>query len=122
MITAPRSIDFIEDAGIMNPNGGSTFDVAMKLEIRYSVLAKFVALHKYDIERAIAFAMADAIKHGFDNDRMDAAIELGIKPMWQAYLLNEEHGIHTRAAEKNNRQSFVDTGTYLRALKIGVAR
>jgi len=121
VITAPKRIDFKEPE-MMHPNGGTVLEVAEKLEQRYKVLAKFVAIKQTEIERIIATEMALAIKHSYGNDQMDAAINGRIQTIWRAFLINEEHGIRTRAAESRGGSSFVDTGTYMGGLTIGVAR
>ena len=121
MITAPKRIDFKEPE-MMHPNGGTVLEVAEKLEQRYKVLAKFVAIKQTELERIIATEMALAIKHGYGDDQMDAAINGRIQTIWRAFLINEEHGIRTRAAESRGGSSFVDTGTYMGGLTIGVAR
>jgi hypothetical protein len=121
MITAPTKIDFIEPA-IEHPKSDSEtiFDIAEKLEKRYNVLNIFVVLHKKDLEGIIASEMAMAIKHDKSNEEMDGAINDRITPLWRAYILNEEHGIKTRASEQRGSASFVDTGSYFTALSIGV--
>lgn len=124
MITAPKRIDFKEPE-MMHPNaedGETIFEVATRLEHRYNVLAKFVAIRQKDLEGILAAEMALAIKHGYGNDIMDAAIDGRIKEIWRNFLMNEEHGIRTRAADVNNRQSFVDSGAYMGGMTIGVAR
>lgn len=121
MITAPKRLDFKEPE-MMHPNGGTVLEIAERLEQRYAVLNKFAAIHKSDLERIIASEMALAIKHGYENERMDAAINGRIQTIWRTYLINEEHGIRTRAAEKRGGSSFVDTGTYMGGLTVGVAR
>lgn len=121
MITAPTRLDFKEPE-MMHPNGKTVFEVAEKLEEKYEVLGKFVAIYKKELERIIATEMALAIKHGIDNETMDAAINGRIQTVWRAYLINEEHGVKTKAAEARGGSSFVDTGTYMGGLTIGVAR
>ena len=121
MITAPKRIDFKEPE-MEHPNGGTVVEVANKLEERYRVLNIFVTLNKRELESIIASEMALAIKHDYDNERMDAAINGRIQTIWRTYLINEEHGIRTRAAEKRGGSSFVDTGTYMGGLTIGVGR
>lgn len=124
MITAPKRIDFKEPE-LMHPkaeDGETILDVANRLEHRYNLLAKFVAIRKRDLEAIIADEMAQAIKHDYGNDRMDAAIDGRIKEVWRNFLMNEEHGIRTRAADVNNRQSFIASGAYMGGLTIGVAR
>ena len=124
MITAPKRIDFKEPE-LMHPkaeDGETILDVANRLEHRYNLLAKFVAIRKRDLEAIIADEMAQAIKHDYGNDRMDAAIDGRIKEVWRNFLMNEEHGIRTRAADVNNRQSFIASGSYMGGLTIGVAR
>ena len=105
-----------------HPNGGTVIDIANRLEQKYEVLAKFVALKKSELEKIIASEMALAIKHGAGNEQMDAAINGRIQTVWRAYLINEEHGIRTKAAESRGGSSFVDTGTYMGGLTIGVTR
>lgn len=124
MITAPTRIDIIEPAVPHPPieDGLSTYDVAQRLEHKYSLIEKFIAIHKTDIEREIAFAMADAIKHDYSNERMDADINGYVKEIWRNFVMNEEHGIRTHAAEVENRQSFVKTGTYMNNFRIEVGR
>lgn len=107
---------------MMHPNGGTVVEIANKLEQRYDILGKFVAIKKSELEGIIASEMALAIKYDYDNERMDAAINGRIQTIWRAYLINEEHGIRTQAAEKRGGSSFVDTGTYMGGLTIGVAR
>jgi len=124
MITAPKRIDFKEPE-LMHPNaedGETILDVANRLEHRYSLFQKFVAIKQHELESIIATEMALAIKHGYGNDIMDAAIDGRIKEIWRNFLMNEEHGIRTRAADVNNRQSFVDSGAYMGGMTIGVAR
>ena len=124
MITAPTRLDIIEHE-IPHPDGaeGTTIhDVAMRLEHKYALVQKFVALHKADLETILAFAMADAIKHGYTNDYMDKGINGKVKEVWRMFLINEEHGIRTRAAEADNRQSFVKSGSYMNDFTIGVGR
>ena len=124
MITAPKRIDIIEPA-IPHPpieDGVSTYDVAQRLEQKYELIHKFVALHKKDIERLIAFEMAYAIKHNSTNLQMDSRLDTSLRQMWRVFLINEEHGIRTLAAEKEGRQSFVKTGTYMGNFTVGVAR
>ena len=124
MITAPKRIDFKEPE-MMHPkaeDGETILDVANRLEQRYNLLAKFVAIKQGDLELIIADEMAQAIKHDYGNDRMDAAINGRIQTIWRAYLINEEHGMRTQAAEKRGGSSFVDTGAYMGGLTIGVAR
>jgi hypothetical protein len=122
MITAPKKIDFIEP-GIQHPNSENEtiFDVAEKLEQRYSLLQIFIALHKKDLEQIIISEMALAIKHDKSNDEMDGSINDRITPIWRAYILNEEHGIITMASEQRGSASFVDTGSYFTGLSIGVS-
>lgn len=105
-----------------HPNGGTVIDIANRLEQKYDLLRTFVVLHKSDLEKIIASEMALAIKHGYDNIVMDSAIDGRIKEVWRSFLMNEEHGIRTKAAEEKNRQSFIDSGTYMNALTIGVTR
>ena len=107
---------------MMHPNGGTVIDIANRLEQRYEVLNKFVAIKKSELERIIASEMALAIKHGYGNEQMDASINGRIQTIWRAYLINEEHGIRTKAAEARGGSSFVDTGTYMGGLTIGVTR
>lgn len=121
MITAPKRLDFKEPE-LMHPNDGTVLEVAERLEEKYSVLRKFVAIKKRELEKILASEMALAIKHGKSNDEMDASINGRIQTIWRAYLINEEHGIRTRAAEKRGGSSFVDTGTYMGGMTIGVAR
>jgi hypothetical protein len=121
MITPPKSIDFIEPHG-KHPDGGDVNEIANRLEKKYELLQKFLALHKKDIERAICFAMAYAIKHNYSNEKMDYDINLALLPMWRTFLTNEEHGIRTRAAEEEDRQSFIKRGVYMGNMRIGVAR
>ena len=75
MITAPKRIDFKEPE-LAHPNGDTVADVANRLEQRYEVLGKFVAIKKSELERIIATEMALAIKHGSTNEEMDAAINV----------------------------------------------
>lgn len=124
MITAPKRIDFKEPE-LMHPNaedGETILDIANKLEQRYSILEKFVAIKQSELEGIIASEMALAIKHDYGNDRMDAAINGRIQTIWRAYLINEEHGMRTQAAEQRGGSSFVDTGAYMGGMTIGVAR
>ena len=121
MITAPKRLDFKEPE-LAHPNGDTVVDVANRLEQKYEVLAKFVALKKKELETIIASEMALAIKHGSTNEEMDAAINGRIQTVWRSYLINEEHGIRTKAAEARAGSSFVDTGTYMGGMTIGVAR
>lgn len=121
MITAPKRLDF-KEPDMMHPNGGNVVDIANRLEQRYDVLNKFVALKKKELENIIVTEMALAIKHNYENEQMDAAINGRIQILWRAYLINEEHGIRTKAAEARGGSSFVDTGTYMGGMTIGVSR
>lgn len=124
MITAPTRIDIIEHE-IPHPDGpkGTTIhDVAMRLEHKYALIQKFVALHQKEIETILAFSIADAIKHDYTNEYMDKGINGKIKEVWRNFIMNEEHGIRTLAAEKDNRQSFVKSGSYMNDFTIGVGR
>jgi hypothetical protein len=122
MITIPTKLEFLEPS-VAHPNGnGETiYDVAESLESRYELLHTFIALHKKDIERIIVSEIALAIKHNKENEQMDGSINGRIQPLWRAYILNEEHGIRTKAAELRESASFVDTGSYFTALNIGVS-
>lgn len=124
MITAPKRLDIIEPA-IPHPHGeeGTTiYDVAQRLEQRYALMHKFLALHKEDIERLFAFEIAYAIKHDSTNLQMDSRLNTSLREMFRMFLINEEHGIRTMAADKENRQSFVKSGAYMGNFTIGVGR
>ena len=43
---------------------------------------------------------------------MDGDISLQIANIWRGYILNEEHGIKTKASESRGDPSFVDTSDY----------
>lgn len=113
MITAPIRLDFTSPER-MHASGDDITTVAMarKLEEEYSVIRGFVLLHKQEIQRIFAKEMAIAIKRDKSNDEMDGAISLAIMDVWRAYILNEEHGIKTKASEARGDPSFVDTSDY----------
>jgi hypothetical protein len=120
MITAPTRIDFL-DPNMQHPKDDITVnELANKLEEQYGLLHAFIALHKRDIEKIIVSEMVLAIKHDDTNVNMDEHINGRVQRLWQVYIMNEEHGIKTKAAELDNRQSFVDSGTYMNAMTIGV--
>lgn len=146
MITAPKRIDFLEPtiahapppppkSGIRryskdllkrrlqaNRTQPTIAEVAERLEEKYDLLTTFVIMHKKEIEGIIITEMVYAIKHNDTNEQMDARINGRISTLWRIYIQNEEHQIKTKAAEKENRQSFIKTGEYYTALTIGVAR
>ena len=122
MITAPKRIDLIEPE-IPHPdgeNGETIYDIAQRLEARYALFQKFVALRKKDIEQVLVSEMVLGIKYNWTNEYMDKQILGRIKQIWSVFLINEEHGIKTKAAENEDRQSFVKTGAYKDNFRIGV--
>ena len=124
MITAPKRIDLIEPE-IPHPDGaeGETiYDIAQRIEARYAVFRKFVELRKSDIEQILVSEMVLGIKHNYTNEYMDKQILGRVKQLWSVFIVNEEHGIRTKAAETRGGSSFVDTGSYMGGMTIGVAR
>ena len=122
MITAPKRIDLIEPE-IPHPDGaeGETiYDIAQRIEARYAVFRKFVELRKSDIERILVSEMVLGIKHNYTNEYMDKQILGRVKQLWSVFIVNEEHGIRTKAAETRGGSSFVKTGSYKVNFKIGV--
>ena len=122
MITAPKRIDLIEPE-IPHPDGveGETiYDIAQRLEARYAVFRKFVELRKSDIERILVSEMVLGIKHNYTNEYMDKQILGRVKQLWSVFIVNEEHGIRTKAAETRGGSSFVKTGAYKDNFRIGV--
>lgn len=83
-------------------------EVALKLEKRYKVIAKFAEMHESGIKNIIV-----QIALG----RMERIVgEEKIRDLWREYIINEEHGIKTKAAEERGNQSFVDSGDYFGSL------
>ena len=66
--------------------------------------------------------MVLGIKHNYTNEYMDKQILGRVKQLWSVFIVNEEHGIRTKAAETRGGSSFVDTGSYMGGMTIGVAR
>jgi hypothetical protein len=123
VITAPIRIDFTEPLRLHasdDGDGTTVFDVAAHLEMRYSVIKTFIALHKKNIERILSKEIALAFKHGKNNAEMDASVAQQIQNEWRAYILNEEHGISTRASRERGDPSFVDTQDYFLSLEARV--
>ena len=122
MITKIKSIDFTEPEVMHSPgsDGAETeltiFQVAERLERKYSVIATFVALEKKNIERILAEAFAVAIKYDKSNEELDGAISGQIRILWRAYILNGDHGITTKASEARGDPAFVDTSEYYLSL------
>lgn len=86
----------------------SVSEVARELERRYAVIATFAKLYESEIKKII---VQIALK------RMERLVgEEKIRDMWREYVINEDHGIKTKAAAERGNQSFVDSGDYFGSL------
>lgn len=83
-------------------------EVAIKLEKRYKVIAKFADIYESEIKNIVV-----QIALG----RMERIVgEEKIRDLWREYVIDEEHGIKTDAARERGNQSFVDSGDYFGSL------
>lgn len=83
-------------------------DLAKDLEKRFNIIAMFSADNETFIKKMF-------FEYAFGK-RRKADAEARIRERWQAYIIDEEHGIKTDAAAAEGRQSFVDTGDYFGSL------
>lgn len=118
--------------------GITTGDVATLLEEKYSVMEKFVDLHKDDIIHAMENSIAGAIENTLAGRESKADVFLGaygkIEHQFHNYIDFQEHGIHLKkmdapkAGPRKKRQykkvdktlAFVETGLYRQTFKAWV--
>lgn len=123
IVTIPSKITFREPQrqhpkNIDNPKTVS--EVAKKLEKDYEPLHIFYRKYKDKIKSVIIEEVKRAWNAGRDQEIVNNIIAERIKALWRQFILRDETGVKTRAAQKAGRQSFLDTGTYYKSMKVQV--
>lgn len=106
----------------------TTAALAFMLEARYKIMRKFSEHISKALEARAAAVTQDIIletKRTFNNTKIEAEYNkrLGawLQNEWRRYIVSEAHGIKTKAAQDNDRKSFVDTGDYFKSLQVRIA-
>ena len=107
-------IQFVEPA-MMHPGGDGVeiAEVALFLEHKYELCSRFIEYIRPQL-------IKQASRYLLNTTRNDPffLLENWLKNEWRDYIIDELHGIKTKAAEKESRESFVDTGAYYRSMII----
>lgn len=102
----------------MHPNGDKTvYEVATDLEKRYKLLDSFVEYDKKKIGNILSKQAVQLLKGKKTVKQMQDGINNSIKTLWRSYIRDEKHGIITRIAVEEDRQAFIDTGTYFLSIE-----
>lgn len=96
-------------------------EVARELESRFGIIDTFAEKYKTEIAQIITSASVDRIFGRMTRTEAYAEIQSKIRKHFQAYLRYEEHGIKTKTALIEGRQSFIDTGEYKDLLKVKIS-
>jgi hypothetical protein len=123
IVTIPRQIIFREPLRKHPGKGSKTetvFKVATDLEEGYSIAHIFYRMYKDELKSIIIQEVKRAWKSGRDQEATNQVIAERIKNLWRQFIIREEHGIKTKAALREGRQSFVDTGAYYKGMAIKV--
>lgn len=120
----PEKISFLSDLRQHIKGDITVFKLSKDLEDEYHIIELFWKIHQKQIKEIIFNAVKRNFysKSNLGSEKMYQDISDKIIAMWRKYLRNEEHGIVTKASRKANppRQSFIDTGDYMRTLKVKV--
>lgn len=106
-------INFAEP-DMMHPDSdvATVYEIAMMIENKYHLVDIFAHQFKSKIaERFSSLVLA--------NERRTLRIlEEDVKNWWREFILDELHKIRTSAAKRDDRESFVASGTYYRNMRI----
>lgn len=122
IVSLPRFFSFQEPA-LLHPKdtaGQTIADVARFIEADYDLLHIFYEMKKAEIKSIIIQEVKLAWKYGRDQEIVNNIISDKIKSLYRQFMLRAEHGIKTKAAMDNNRQSFLDTGAYVAGMRVKV--
>lgn len=122
IVTIPSQLIFREPQR-QHPNASHSetiSKIAKKLEKDYDVLHIFYRQYKSKIKSVIIAEVKRAWNAGRDQEQVNGIIGEKIKNMFRQFMIKEEHGIRTRTAQRENRQSFIKTGAYYKSLKVAV--
>lgn len=119
MIKIPKRIDFKEPVRLHAPSKWyndhdkkTIYEVAEELEKRYSVVQKFIAIYKVELEKILKQEILFAIKYRKEQIEFDTVIIDKVRVRWRSFIMNEEHGIKTKASRDREDPSFIDTSDY----------
>ena len=94
----------------------TTDNLARFLEAKYHLLEIFTNMYAKQI---VEMLTKEVMKPQKPNaERIFMKLENFIKNEWRDYIVNERHGIKTRAAQERGSESFVDTGAYFKNLSV----
>lgn len=123
IVSIPHQIIFSEPMRKHPGKGSKTetvFDVATDLEKGYDILHIFYRMYKDELKSIIIQEVKLAWKMGRDQEATNKAISKRIYNLWVMFVIREEHGIKTKAALREGRQSFIDTGSYYKSMIVKI--
>lgn len=94
----------------------TVYELALRLEERYSVVSKFVKKYIDDIMEYIAREKVYAVLHNKKDS--DFVIANYIKGLWLDYMENGEHGVISLRAIRTGTVGLIDTGEYYQSMEI----
>lgn len=108
------TITYIEP-DMLHPNSDeqTISDISKKLECKYHLLEKF----SESIMPKLVEKLAQELLRN-DPNRAFVIIEEYIKDEWRDYIVNEKHGIKTKASTERGSEAFIDTGAYFKGLRV----
>lgn len=126
MIRFPKRIDFIEPNRLHAPSKyyddadkSTIYEVAESLEERYGIINKFISAEKTGLESILKKWFVISLRTNSTQKEFDDRVKSDISAMWRSFILNEEHGMTTKASEARGSPAFVDTSDYY--LNMGVS-
>lgn len=87
-------------------------DLGRILEKKYGLISLFIDYIDKPLRNKLATHL---FKYGSKGIHR---IEQWIQAEWRNFIVSELHHIRTKAAEKESRESFIQTGSYYRSLQV----
>lgn len=103
-----------------NSKNKSVADIALELESRFHIYQRFMKDTEPKLyERLITLLFRQLKDKGvIDKEQIYFLASEFLRNEYRRYMINQEHGLTTKAARKDNRKSFIDTTTYTQSLRI----
>lgn len=107
----------------MHPKSNNTiYDVAKNLENEFRLCEKFINYYKDTILKKLMSLCERQLKDfGYVNKaQVFQQLSEYIMFRWRDYIRRQEHGIMTKAAQKEGRKSFIDTKAYYMSMRVAI--
>lgn len=92
----------------------SISDVGKALEARYHIIENFCK-DNYDY---ILARLSELYLRESSQDRANRILESDIRAKWRDYILQQLHGMSTKASRERGDPAFVDSGAYYKGLTL----